>query len=209
MATMNKFQRTHQVIINRGMALFMEKGFDQVSVVDICKDTSIARPTFYLHFKSKEQLVAEYYESNMFFSEEMATWVRDTWNTWDSIIRTMLLVIQHTCNNEQVDLISRYVSYRLTNGNSDEASAFNNDMEALLMVLIREAQKEKVIQNNADPYYLCQTISMLQMGNLLKWCSNQGSFDQFVSFFWNLEAVLNVHEQYKGRWKLPENNLYY
>lgn len=204
-----KYERTHQTLINQGMKLFAEKGFDNVTVMDICADTLIARPTFYLHFKSKEQLVTEYYESNIFFSPEMEKWVRQPYNPWDSIIRIMTLLIQNTCNLEQVDMISRYLSYRLTNGNTAELTEFNTGLESTLLDLIKDAQSSNIIQNDSDPYYLCQTISMLQMGNLFKWCSYQGKFDQFVNFFWNLEAALEVQDAFKGRWKLQENYYMY
>lgn len=39
------------------MHLFMEKGFDNVKVSDICAETGVAIGTFYYHFKSKEAIL--------------------------------------------------------------------------------------------------------------------------------------------------------
>lgn len=49
-------KRTEAAILNAALALMRKKGFDAVTVRDICKAAGITTGAFYHHFKSKEEL---------------------------------------------------------------------------------------------------------------------------------------------------------
>lgn len=50
-------QRTEQVILSSALDLMREKGFDRVSVRDICAHAGITTGAFYHHFRSKDELL--------------------------------------------------------------------------------------------------------------------------------------------------------
>lgn len=200
-----KHTRTHQNLIDCGMRLFFADGFDQVKITDICREAKISRPTFYLHFKGKEHLISEYYESSWFFSEDMEQWVRSAPDPWSAIIRLQMIYIQYTYNTDHLDLVSRYLSYKLMSGGANIFSEFRSKLEDMLTALLREAQSAHIVRNVSDPYYLCKTIFMLHAGNLFQWCAAGGRSDCGRDFFWNLEAMLWVEGDYCGIWKLAEN----
>lgn len=52
-------RRTESAILNSALALMREKGFDAVTVRDICKAAGITTGAFYHHFKSKEELFSK------------------------------------------------------------------------------------------------------------------------------------------------------
>src|SRR6202790_5375015 len=47
-------------IYNAAMNLFLRRGFDSVTIDDICDAADVARATFVLHFPGKETLLVEY-----------------------------------------------------------------------------------------------------------------------------------------------------
>ncbi len=201
-----KYARTHHSLITAGITLFFENGFDQTTIHDICEKVGISRPTFYIHFSSKDQLAYEYYESSHYFSEETEKWVLDAGNPWASIIRLQMVNIQNTCNPEHAELIARYLAYKLTGSSkASTASTPISKISDLQMGLIARAQKEGIITNKADPFYLNNTVFMLNNGNLFQWCSTDGRFDRYAGFFWSLEAIFSVKDEYKSLWKLSEN----
>ena len=51
--------KTEQAIKEAYMELVKEKGYNQVTVSDICKKSSINRNTFYLHYLDKDDLVGK------------------------------------------------------------------------------------------------------------------------------------------------------
>ena len=52
-----KRQRTHDAVSSAAIALFLEHGFDRVSVADIAAAAEISKPTLFRYFRSKEDLV--------------------------------------------------------------------------------------------------------------------------------------------------------
>ncbi|MFN8448305.1 MAG: helix-turn-helix domain-containing protein [Anaerolineae bacterium] len=49
--------RTRRMLRDALMALIAERGFDSISVQDITERADLRRATFYLHYKSKEELL--------------------------------------------------------------------------------------------------------------------------------------------------------
>ncbi len=52
-----KRQRTHDAVSSAAISLFLERGFDRVSVADIAAAAEISKPTLFRYFRSKEDLV--------------------------------------------------------------------------------------------------------------------------------------------------------
>lgn len=52
-----KRQRTHDAVSAAAISLFLERGFDQVSVADVAAAAEISKPTLFRYFRSKEDLV--------------------------------------------------------------------------------------------------------------------------------------------------------
>ncbi|MFF8773004.1 TetR family transcriptional regulator [Kitasatospora sp. NPDC015120] len=52
-----KKQRTRQAIANTAIALFLARGFDEVSVAEIAAAAEVSKPTLFRYFASKEELV--------------------------------------------------------------------------------------------------------------------------------------------------------
>jgi AcrR family transcriptional regulator len=52
-----KRQRTHDAVSAAAIAMFLEHGFDRVSVADVAAAADISKPTLFRYFRSKEDLV--------------------------------------------------------------------------------------------------------------------------------------------------------
>jgi AcrR family transcriptional regulator len=52
-----KRQRTHDAVSAAAIALFLERGFDRVSVADVAAAAEISKPTLFRYFPTKEDLV--------------------------------------------------------------------------------------------------------------------------------------------------------
>ncbi len=55
-----KKERTRSQIYEAAMQLFLERGYDAVTIDEICAAADVARGTFFLHFPTKDALLAEY-----------------------------------------------------------------------------------------------------------------------------------------------------
>ncbi|GIN62588.1 hypothetical protein J27TS8_25810 [Robertmurraya siralis] len=62
---MNKHHvNTKQLIMEKAGSLFMTKGYNGVSVNDICKEAGVSKGSLYHHFQSKEQLLLDVIEED-------------------------------------------------------------------------------------------------------------------------------------------------
>jgi len=52
-----RIQRTHQTLRDALIGLILEKGWDAISVLDLCDRANVGRSTFYTHFADKEDLL--------------------------------------------------------------------------------------------------------------------------------------------------------
>lgn len=59
----NQAQSTRKKIMESAVRLFSEKDFSQVSVDSIVQDAGMAKGSFYLHYSSKDALIADIVES--------------------------------------------------------------------------------------------------------------------------------------------------
>jgi AcrR family transcriptional regulator len=63
-----KKERTRRAIFDAAMALFSERGFDGVTIEQICEAADVAKATFFLHFPTKAALI---FEATARLSEEL------------------------------------------------------------------------------------------------------------------------------------------
>lgn len=68
-----KRERTHQAISAAAITLFLDRGFDRVSVADIAAAAEVSKPTLFKYFASKEELALHRIADHR---EEAATVVR-------------------------------------------------------------------------------------------------------------------------------------
>lgn len=52
-----KRQRTHEAISSAAISLFLERGFDEVSVAEVALAAEVSKPTLFKYFATKEDLV--------------------------------------------------------------------------------------------------------------------------------------------------------
>jgi AcrR family transcriptional regulator len=57
-----KKARTRGDLYAAAMRLFVARGFDAVTIDEICREADVARATFFLHFPTKDALLTEYAE---------------------------------------------------------------------------------------------------------------------------------------------------
>jgi AcrR family transcriptional regulator len=69
-----KKQRTRQLIRDTAVRLFMERGFDQVTIAEIAREAEVSEATVFNHFPTKEDLVYGQMET---FEQELLTAVRN------------------------------------------------------------------------------------------------------------------------------------
>ncbi|MAD45023.1 MAG: hypothetical protein CMI02_00445 [Oceanospirillaceae bacterium] len=58
-----RVERSRRLLMTTLLQLMAEKAYSKISVANICERSGVARPTFYLHYRSKDDLLKGYIES--------------------------------------------------------------------------------------------------------------------------------------------------
>lgn len=85
--------RTREALRDAAMRLFRERGFDAVTVAEICAEVDVARRTWFRYFPSKESVVFEAHEARL---------------------RTLLDLVEHSPRDEPVFTTLRRLNARFT-----------------------------------------------------------------------------------------------
>ena len=66
-----KKEQTRQLIADTGWQLFVDRGFDQVSVAEVAQEAQVAQATVYNYFRTKEDLALYFLEQEL---EDVIHW---------------------------------------------------------------------------------------------------------------------------------------
>lgn len=178
--------------------LFLDKGYSNVTIMDICKELNITKPTFYKHVKSKEELILNLYDYtvNTITSNPMS--VLEV----DSNIERLILVFNDLVN-ETIAFKSDLFSQMLIANLNENQHSFDmrSKMTDLCTLLIKKAQQNHEIKNFNDPDVLYRSIAYAYTGYETMWCIYNGNTNIKEDFYTTLNAILEVADPYKDVYK--------
>ena len=76
-------------VFSTAVRLFIEKGYNNVTINDICDACEITKPTFYYHFKSKQDIILHYYDHVIENLTPVLIQMLDTSSHWEQILRSL------------------------------------------------------------------------------------------------------------------------
>ena len=172
-----KGMQTRQAIFDTAIALFAKKGYDKVTIDDICEKVGVTKGAFYNHFKSKDQLILEEFmrmdehyikvaqdisglESS---AEKLRIFHHEAIKLMADLGVTMMKVVYHSQvapNMRRPYLMDgrRYL-YKITNE------------------LIKEAQESGEIRTDLDSEEMAVMLINCFRGQIYHWCLTNGTFD--------------------------------
>lgn len=171
---MNNTKSSKDFIVDTAIGLFKQKGFENVSIVEICKATSITRTTFYYHFKTKEELIEEYFKKCISSKEELFSNIIKLDNDWDRYLELYNIHIQFFMD-EGIEFTKQIIKINL----EDENNLYKNYFltETWCIPILTNCQKNGLIRNDLDAKRLDYLATNLVLGILSLWCGSNGDFD--------------------------------
>ncbi len=141
-----KKQRTRREIFDAAMGLFDRRGFDAVTVEQICQAADVARGTFFLHFPSKAALLFEF---NRRLAAELAERLREPRGSAVGEYRTMVDLfgarwLAHS------DVMGAMLRELLSTGGAAAAASEERDLHALVEEIVRRGQQRGEFRRNVS-----------------------------------------------------------
>ncbi len=165
-------KETKQNILLESLRLFRERGYNNVSVEDICNSLGITRGTFYYHFKTKTAVLESVYIDYRNRSPENLTamfsddrWEQLWWLMEDSIRSTE-------------EFGSDLQSWLMATSITEKTGTFRASQRSKELVknVIAAGQRSGQFGNQSDPSVLTSAIFSIILGIGTEWCNQSGAF---------------------------------
>ena len=172
------------------ISLFKENGYENVTVVQICKAANITKRTFYYHFESKELLLAGITDSLGVKAEQLLNNIAQQ-NTNLGTLWELMQVYSLSSANYGPNLIKQIYINMLKNG---ECKPFPESMylyDTAVRTIIN-AQNAGEIPAHTKAEDLAYALYHAFRSITITWSSENGTFDIVKSFRRAFDAILGV-----------------
>jgi AcrR family transcriptional regulator len=165
---------TRRKIFNTAAQLITEKGFDNVTVEEICKQSGVAKGLFYHYFNSKADIVIETYMDvdNKFSAEVMAL---PATTPYDRVIYAVSFQARYA-KAKGLEFVKQIYKHQLDTGTSffiSEDRAFFR----LIRDAIREGQQKNQLRSDFSAEVLTRLVLSISRGITYDWCLHDGDYD--------------------------------
>jgi len=173
--TKKKKVPTKARIIEAALALFSKNGYENVTIIDICKKSGITKSTFYYHFDSKESVLDEFIVySNAYVEENFnkllssSDYVEQLWNFYQ--------ISGTPVYNAGVEISKQLLISNIKKDHNYYTPGEFKEWETEKLLILK-AQESGQILNTASPEEIAESLVYAMEGVTLVWCINNGSFD--------------------------------
>lgn len=171
----NETVSTKMQIVEYAIQLYKEYGYHNVTVKDICEKCGLTRSAFYYHFKSKEEILDNYFlYSDTIAFEEIIPLISSK-NYLDQFYYLFEMYLDRTISAGHN--VFGQILIRNINKNSNTFDPEKIAMRNIYISLIKNAQEAGLILNNSPASELADAIVYIADGIAFVWCNKKGEMD--------------------------------
>jgi TetR/AcrR family fatty acid metabolism transcriptional regulator len=164
-------QNTKEKIYQTAVELMNNKGLNNITVEEVCRQAGVSIGSFYNCFKSKNDIMNEIYQAaDEYFLQSVAPNIKE--GTLEQKIRKYF---------------SCYAQYNMERGIEFMKNLYNvhntmfikkgRHMQLVLLELITKAQSEGEIIGDMSPEEIVDYLFIAARGIVYDWCLHDGSYD--------------------------------
>jgi len=191
------YKHNKELVIKEGMELFWTKGYHNLGVDKICRETGMTKGAFYNSFKSKELFLLTTIESygNLITNHLQTHLSTDTQNAFDKLLTLYKEMLQSQVeNNYKGCLVNNMMSEMAVSNTSVSSlteSLFNNFVKTIEPT-VKKAQQDKDLTNSINSMLLTELIHTTFFGLLTRSKSTKKSgLVLMESFLYTLKTNTN------------------
>ncbi len=184
-----KSQETKAKIFRAAKNILQKKGYEQLSIKNICEEAGVSNGSFYHHFKTKEDLLSYYIEEQPGINPDLLDMPATPDEAKQAIIYVYLNYV-HYCQNLGVDFMANYYTPK---NQSLNPLIWSKRPYPIVTVsdYLRKAIDARVVSPAASLEEIATDIRMIVIGNVFEWCLKGGDTDFEGNMRRSLEIYLN------------------
>lgn len=164
-------QNTQDKIYNIAIELIERKGFENITVAEICKAADVAVGSFYHYFKSKHDILDSIFRlADDYFLNVVADNLKEG-TTHDKIIEFFHYYGVYNLDRG-IDLIKQ-----LYIGKNNLFTTKGRPMQAVLLKIVENGQKTGEISTDMTSEEIVNYLFIAVRGVVFDWCLHDGGYD--------------------------------
>lgn len=170
-----KSKETREKIFRAAKRILQKKGYEELSIKNICEEAGVSNGSFYHHFKTKDDLLSYYIEDQPTINPDLLALPDDAEGAKEGIIQVYMNYVKY-CRELGVEFMSGYYD---TKNQALNASIRTERPYPIVTVqtYVEKAIGAGVIELDVDIEEFTTDIRMIVIGNVFEWCLRHGETD--------------------------------
>lgn len=184
---------TRQQIVATAFELFRSKGYEKVTVNEICEACSLSKNTFYYYFRSKDDLLLDMYSGLSDFSLSRMSeifsaksYLRQLWMLDEPLLDFSL--------HAGAPLMRHWWVCAMSRGLTQNAGPHPMQAEIISAAsgIVQKAQQAGEMLNQMDALLLVRAKTRLMLGTIVEWALRDGAFDLKADLASHLDTLYDA-----------------
>lgn len=170
-----KSRETKARIFRAAKHILQQKGYEELSIKNICEEAGVSNGSFYHHFKTKDDLLSYYIEEQPSIDPDYLDLPADAEDAKNAIILVYLNYV-HYCQELGVAFMSNYYTPK----NQSLNPLIRTERPYPIVTVHNYLQKAidaGIIHFDQDLEAVTTDIRMIVIGNVFEWCLKNGNAD--------------------------------
>lgn len=188
-----KSRATREKIFQAAKSILKKKGYEELSIKNICEEAGVSNGSFYHHFKTKDDLLSYYIEEQPSINPDVLGLPANAAEAKEAIIRVYLNYVQY-CKELGVEFMAGYYDTK----NQALNVAIRSERPYPIVTVQNYVEKALAAGNIrlAEGIEEFTTdIRMIVIGNVFEWCLRNGEIDfegnMRRSLGWYLDSTIS------------------
>ena len=175
-----KSQETREKIFQAAKKILQKKGYEELSIKNICEEAGVSNGSFYHHFKTKDDLLSYYIEEQPTINPDLLEIPENAGGVEQGIIQVYMNYVKY-CRELGVEFMSGYYDTK----NQALNAAIRTERPYPIVTV--QTYVEKAIEAGECPAEavpelkpvdeFTTDIRMIVIGNVFEWCLRNGEAD--------------------------------
>lgn len=170
-----KSKETKERIFQAAKRILQKKGYEELSIKNICEEAGVSNGSFYHHFKTKDDLLSYYIEDQPQVNPDLLELPHDIEEAKQTIIKVYLNYVAY-CEELGVEFMTGY--YDPKNQALNPVIRTERPYPIVtVQTYVERAIAEGILTLNVTLEEFTTDIRMIVIGNVFEWCLRKGEAD--------------------------------
>ncbi|MGN1267845.1 MAG: TetR/AcrR family transcriptional regulator [Dorea sp.] len=184
-----KSRETRAKIFHAAKTILQKKGYEELSIKNICDEAGVSNGSFYHHFKTKDDLLSYYIEEQPSINPDLLDLPSDAEEAKKAIIYVYLNYVDY-CKELGIEFMSNYYTPK----NQSLNPLIRTERPYPIVTVQNYLEKcinAGIISLRYPLEEVTTDIRMIVIGNVFEWCLKNGKADFSGNMKRSLEVYLN------------------